>query len=444
MTVVALLEGFQKTSHLIGYKSISRQHTYTEIYQRVVYFEEQVHALVRGSYFLFKGSYSFDDLCLMLALFKKNKILVILDKDKVGNEGERVLAKELQTQGTIYIEDGKAQCRATKPQCLPLLVQSLTEIKEPGMCILTTGSSGTPKAALYNFNTWLARFDGPGRSLTSPLLLKFDHLGGLQTLFYMWCNMGCPIELTSRNPIDVLRRLEETSADFFAVTPSFLALLILQVEEVVYPNIKILSFGAEPMPEPLISRVNEIFPNARLIQTYGLSETGTLKTYTSEDPLFIKFDKKINQVRISNGLLEVKSPYMMLGYLNASSPFTKDGWLQTGDQVIQKGDSFRILGRASDMINVGGEKVSPLEVEEVLLSHPEISNAYVFSEPHPLLGQIVIAEVCTSLSKDAEVSIKEFCLDKLNRYKIPVKFRFQKEWKLHSSLKKNSVRPKHE
>lgn len=423
-------------SDLTGYQSLSGAHTYQEIYNRVVSFEKKILSLVKGNYLIFKGSYSFDDLCLMLALLKENKILIILDKAKVKKEDEESLSRDLKTDGSLHLQEGQLHYQPIVAQSPPLLVQNLIFTKQPGICLLTTGSSGTPKAALYNFNTWLSRFNSAGRSLTSPLFLKFDHLGGLQTLFYLWCHKGCPVELATRNPTDVLRRLEETKVDFLPVTPSFLALLILQVEEKSYPNINILSFGAEPMPEPLIERTKEIFPNARLIQTYGLSETGTLKTYTSEDPLFIKFDQEVNQVRIRDGLLQVKSPYMMLGYLNAASPFTNDGWLKTGDQVIQKDDTYRILGRMSDLINVGGEKVTPFEVEEVLITHPKINDARVFSEPHPLLGQIVSAEISTDLSKEDELSVKVFCQGKLEKYKVPVKIYFKKEWKLPPSLKK--------
>jgi acyl-CoA synthetase (AMP-forming)/AMP-acid ligase II len=118
----------------------------------------------------------------------------------------------------------------------------------------------------------------------------------------------------------------------------------------------------------------------------------------------------------------------MLGYLNAPSPFTDDGYFRTGDRVEQHGEFFRILGRQSEQINVGGEKVFPTEVEAVLLECPLVVDAVVYGSPHPLSGKIVCADVVRQASdqgdSDMRAAIRLFCNQRLESFKVPVKIRF--------------------
>ena len=97
-------------------------------------------------------------------------------------------------------------------------------------------------------------------------------------------------------------------------------------------------------------------------QTYGLSELGILRSKSKgPDSLWVKVGGEGFETRVIEGLLEVKAKSAMLGYLNAPSPFTEDGWFKTGDSVLTDGEFIKILGRESEIINVGGEKVYPME-----------------------------------------------------------------------------------
>ena len=123
-------------------------------------------------------------------------------------------------------------------------------------------------------------------------------------------------------------------------------------------------------------------------------------------------------------MLQIKAESAMLGYIDAPSPFTEDGYFITGDKVQVDGEYLRILGRDSDLINVGGEKVYPLEVESVLLSCDNIKDGFVYGEKHPMLGNIVCADV---LLKEPEplaqlrVRLKKACSASLDSFKVPVK-----------------------
>ena len=130
----------------------------------------------------------------------------------------------------------------------------------------------------------------------------------------------------------------------------------------------------------------------------------------------------------------------MLGYLNAPSPFTKDGWFITGDKVLQKGDYIKILGRKSEIINVGGEKVYPQEVENVIQEMDNVAEVTVFGEKNPIIGNIVCAKVRLIENvnqKDFTMRLKKYCSKKLQNYKVPVKIKVVKDKQYSERYKKN-------
>src|SRR5690606_14521139 len=143
-------------------------------------------------------------------------------------------------------------------------------------------------------------------------------------------------------------------------TQTFLNLTLLGKawEGLDLSSLQLITYGTEPMPEATLKAVHERFPEVQLLQTYGLSELGILRSKSrSSDSLWVKVGGEGFETRIVDGLLEIKAQSAMLGYLNAPSPFTPDGWFRTGDAVEVDGEWLRILGRKSEMINVGGEKV---------------------------------------------------------------------------------------
>ena len=115
----------------------------------------------------------------------------------------------------------------------------------------------------------------------------------------------------------------------------------------------------------------------------------------------------------------------MLGYLDAEATIDAGGWYCTGDLVEVDGEWIRFRGRATDVINVGGEKVSPVEVEQVILELNFVQEVVVIGEPHALLGEIVTARVTLAADnldgKDAAKRIRGHCQNHLPRHKLPMK-----------------------
>ena len=130
----------------------------------------------------------------------------------------------------------------------------------------------------------------------------------------------------------------------------------------------------------------------------------------------------------------------MIGYLNYDSPFTDDGWMNTGDRVVENGDRLIILGRDSELITVGGEKVFPIEVENILKENDSIADASVYALDNRLLGQIVAADVAPKEYIDDEknfiISIKNYCINRMDKHKVPIKINIVNKIKINERYKK--------
>jgi acyl-CoA synthetase (AMP-forming)/AMP-acid ligase II len=205
-------------------------------------------------------------------------------------------------------------------------------------------------------------------------------------------------------------------------------------------SLKIISYGTEPMPESTLKKLKMTFSDVKLVQTYGLIELGVLRSKSEkDDSLWVKVGGEGYQTRIVDGLLQIKAKSAMLGYLNAPNPFTDDGWFITGDEVLQKGDYIKILGRKSEIINVGGEKVYPQEVENVILEMGTIEDVTVYGEVNALVGNIVCAKVKLLKDEDQKIFIsrlKEYCKERLQNFKVPVKVNIMNERQYGERFKK--------
>jgi len=128
--------------------------------------------------------------------------------------------------------------------------------------------------------------------------------------------------------------------------------------------------------------------------------------------------------KIVDNILFIKSKTAMLGYLNAPSPYDKEGWFNTQDRVEVNGKWIRFLGRDSDIINVGGEKVYPAEVENIIQEVENVAEVSVFGEKNIIIGEIVCAKVRLIDNEESKVfkkRLKKYCNKRLERYKVPVK-----------------------
>ena len=140
--------------------------------------------------------------------------------------------------------------------------------------------------------------------------------------------------------------------------------------------------------------------------------------------IVVKIGGEGYKTRIVDGILQIKADSAMLGYLNAPSPFTEDGYFVTGDKVLQKNEYIKILGSESEIINVGGEKVYPQEVESVILQMKNVADVKVYGEKNSIMGNIVCAKVRLLNYADKKSftnSLKLYCRKMLQNFMVPVK-----------------------
>lgn len=297
----------------------------------------------------------------------------------------------------------------------------------PGLILFSSGSTGESKAAVHDFLPLLNKFKVERKCMKMITFLLFDHIGGINTLLYVLSNAGCIVTLHSRKPEYVCQMIEKYQAEVLPTSPTFINLLLLSEAYKHYDIscLKLVTYGTEVMPESTLLRFRNLFPHIKMLQTYGLSEIGIMRSKSkSSDSLWVKIGGEDFETRVVDGILEIKAQSAMLGYLNAPSPFTEDGWFHTGDSVIVDGEYMKILGRKSEIINIGGLKVYPVQVESVLQTMDGVDDVAVNGEENALTGQMVKARV--KLSTDETASefkhrMKIFCKGKLEKFQIPQK-----------------------
>ena len=199
---------------------------------------------------------------------------------------------------------------------------------------------------------------------------------------------------------------------------------------------RLITYGTESMLASTLERLRQVFPQVELQQTYGLSEVGVLRSKSrNSDSLWMKIGSEKTSLRVVDGLLEIKTPSTILGYLNAVTPMSADGWYQTGDEVETDGEWIRILGRRSDMINVGGLKVFPAKVASVISEMDNVEEVVIAGEANALTGNIVTATVKLQKTEDPtafRARLREYCRSRLAPHETPQRILLSAE-ALHSA-----------
>lgn len=373
-----------------------------------------------------EADFSPSSVAILLCLIELGCVIVPLTKS-VSHKKESFLSIS-QVEVVVSVDDNdKVSVEVNNIVVSHKLILGLKEKKQPGLVLFSSGSTGESKAALHNIVPMLEKFKVKRHAMRSLTFLLFDHIGGFNTLMYNLSNAGCCVMTAKRTPDAICNIIEKYSVETLPTSPTFINLLLLSEVYKKYDlsSLKLVTYGTEAMPESTLLRFHKLFPDIRLLQTYGLSEIGIMRSKSkSSDSLWVKIGGEGFKTRVVNGLLEVKASSAMLGYLNAPSPFTDDGWFMTGDEVLVDGEYMKILGRKSEMINIGGLKVFPAEVESVLLTMDGVDDVAIGAEKSELTGNIVKARVKLSTNESASEfrkRMRAFCKDKLENFKIPQK-----------------------
>lgn len=409
---------------------IWRDHAYT--YDDL---DQQYHDWVRrlttagvtaGSSVAAIGDFSPGSVTALLALIGLRCILVPMSRDSRDQHDQFCDIAEIDFRIDLD-ENDQGTITPTPFRKKHPLLQRLRDADEAGLVLFSSGSTGKPKAILHALPQLLEKFRTPRHCYRTVTFLLFDHIGGFNTLMYTMANLGCVVAPDDRSVAKVCKAIERHKAELLPTSPSFLNLLLLGESHRNFDlsSLKLITYGTEVMPERTLALLSEAFPNVRLQQTYGLSELGILRSKSaSNQSLLVQVGGEDYETKVVDGTLRIRAKCSMLGYLNAPSPFDEEGWFNTGDSVIQEGDYYRILGRVTEIINVGGQKVYPAEVEKVIAEIPDFTDVAVSGEPHLLMGNVVVATVqMAEPIPAAEVKrrILEHCRGRLQPFMIPAK-----------------------
>ena len=405
--------------------------SYGELSERIDQARQELHdkKIGAGSVVILLGDYSPSAVAMLIALFDAGVILAPITPDALGNLESSL--PQLAADWTIDVQGRKTKYTANLDKAdAPELYSSMVKSGSPGLVLFTSGSSGAPKAVVHDFSKLLVKFKKRRNALITINFLLFDHWGGLNTLLHCLSNLCLIVIPRKRTPEAVCELIETHKVELLPTTPSFLSMLVISHANKRYDltSLKMITYGAEPMPASTLKRLNTLFPNIDIRQTYGMIELGVLRAKTrSPDSLWMKMGGEGYDVRVVDGMLEIKAESAMLGYLNAPSPYTEDGYFMTGDRVEVDGEWMHVLGRESDLINVGGQKAYPAEIESVLFDCEEVDDAVVFADKNPILGHIVATKIVLKPGidkKEARKSILAACNMALEKFKVPSKISF--------------------
>ena len=395
-----------------------------------------------GSVVGLRADFSLSATAALLALLSRGAVVALLPRDlAVRSYLTDACASdflEIEIDGTFRHEH-LPETRRDHP-----LLERMRAQNESGLVVFTSGSTGKPKAAVQSTERFLAKFSKPGRRLRTLAFLRFDHIAGLDTLFYSLASGGALILTRERDPDSILALIDSHHVEVLPSSPSFLRLMCLSGSDEGrdLSSLKIITYGSEPMDPQTLSLLNSRFPNLQISQKYGTTETGSPKSISrGNDSLWIKLGSGV-ETKIVADTLWIRSEGTILGYLNAPSPVDAEGWYNTGDLVDVDGEWIRFRGRASDVINVGGEKVAPAEVEQTILELDFVQSAVVEGEKHALMGQIVTARVSLTNAMPATEAVKQIrshCSSRLARYKVPVKIGVVDEVLINDRQKKTRL-----
>jgi acyl-coenzyme A synthetase/AMP-(fatty) acid ligase len=309
--------------------------------------------------------------------------------------------------------------------------------------LLTSGTTGAPKAVLHSLAslTTAIKPRGAGEpAITWATFYDIRRYGGLQ-IFLRAVLGGASLVLTDRKePVaQFLARVAERGATHVTGTPShWRRALWSPAAGSIAP--RYVRMSGEAADQTIIDNLRAVYPRAKVGHAYASTEAGVGFHVDDEregfPAHFLREARDGVEIKIEEGSLRVRSPGIATRYLGKGRGgiAAEDGFVDTGDMIIVRGERCFFGGRAGGIINVGGSKVHPEEVEAVINRHPDVRLSLVRPKKNPITGSVVIADVVLADSlvgngaetRKSEVKgeILQLCRENLTQFKVPVAISF--------------------
>ena len=297
--------------------------------------------------------------------------------------------------------------------------------------LATSGTTDVPRLVAHTLSTLsrtVRRQHGPSQGVKWGLLYDYTRFAGLQVVLQAMMG-GCGLITTPRDmPLrESVAMLASRGCTHLSATPTLWRAIVMTTGSDRLP-LRQVTLGGEIADDRILATLKAIYPDARVTHIYASTEAGvgfSVKDGLSGFPAaYIDDPPSGIAIRIFDGRLQVKSAGIGFTYVGTDCRYGgDDGWIDTGDNVEVVGDRVFFLGRASGVINVGGNKVHPEEVERLLMKHPDVLEARVWAKPSSLVGALVVADVVpVTWPADPVVlknALKTFLRERVDAHKVP-------------------------
>lgn len=306
--------------------------------------------------------------------------------------------------------------------------------------LYTTGTTGKQKGTMISHRAIIANaenlitaqlFSG---DITFIISGPLNHIGSLSKV-WPTIMVGGSLLITEglKNMDDFFKALDYPCSKIatFLVPASIRMLLQFGEEQLMTyaGKIDFIETGAAPMSEVDMKHLCKVLPDSRLYNTYASTETGIICTHNYNSDYCVagclgKTMKHSSLFISEDGTIFCSGKTLMSGYVNDKDltlRVLRDGMVYTNDKgYLDSKGRLRLLGRDDDIINIGGYKVNPIEIENVALSFPDVADCICITDKHPVLGNALRLLVVTPKGKLLnKKQLALFLMDRLERYKVP-------------------------
>ena len=314
---------------------------------------------------------------------------------------------------------------------------------EVAMVLYTSGSTGLPKGVPLSHGGYLwatgatpeqrPAIEGRKALIAAPLF----HMNGLFSAKLVMLNGGTIVLMTAFTATGYIRAIDRLRIDMITSVPTMLALVMRETAALARADLSCVSTavtGSAPATAEFFLQMQRLFPNAETANSWGTTESGPLgfgphPGGIAKPPGALGYPRKGIEMKFvggdpDQGVLHIKTPALMAGYLNRAADTRKrliDGWYDTGDVMRRDGNGFVFfVGRADDMFQCGGENVYPGEVEKLLGSHPDVAQVCVVPVADEIKYQLPVAFVVPKPgARPSEDALRRFALDNGPAYAHP-------------------------
>lgn len=342
-----------------------------------------------------------------LAALERLDADVFLLNASLSSDEIHQLADEFKFAAMVDSAGDKLEIKSCRESAQPRAATA-----ESGVTILTSGTTGRPKAARH---TWTSlcrpvRVGGDADGAVWMLTYRPNLYAGLQVALQCFGGGGTLVYPGDIASIDqIIDLIVRNKVAYISATPSYWRRLLIFGDQKVLRTAKLrqITLGGELIDQHVLDMLKETFPESRLVHIYATTELGRCFSVTDGKAGFpARFVGAPSadgvELRVEDDELFVRSANAMQGYQSGdTSAAPQSQWFATGDLVRREADRYQFVGRRSDIINVGGNKVSPLEVERVLRAVPGVAEVRVYAKQSSVAGQLVAAQIVPQLSADA-------------------------------------------